>query len=76
MKNKKAEKKRKYDILSPDGFSISRSETWNTPEEAWKAAAEWLKGYERQGYYSTIRNGQRYQLPLNEVLQCCKLIEV
>lgn len=60
-----------YDVLSPDGFSISRDETWPTEEAARAAMMEWAKRYEQQGYYST---GNRYRIPVNELPSHCKII--
>jgi len=61
-----------YDILSPDGFSISATETWNTPEEAETAFIEWVKRFERQGYYSSNRG----RIELSELRKYCKLIPI
>jgi hypothetical protein len=63
----------KYDVLSPDGYSISFSELWDTPEEAQKALNEWVKGYERQGYYSTTN---RERIPLDELTTWCRIVPI
>jgi hypothetical protein len=62
----------KYDVLSPDGFSISFDEVWDTPQEAEAAQKEWAKRYEQQGYYSS--NGGR--IPLAELADHCRIIPV
>ena len=62
----------KYDVLSPDGFSISFDEVWDTPQEAEAAQKEWAKLYEQQGYYSS--NGGR--IPLAELADHCRIIPV
>ena len=59
----------KYDLLSPDGFSIDREETYPTMKAARTAFKEWKKQFEHQGYYGTVQNGQRIQIPLNELDQ-------
>lgn len=48
----------KYDVLSPDNFSISRYEVYNSIDEAEKAFDQWLKRYEQQGYYSSVKYGK------------------
>ena len=65
-------KKPKYNILSPDGFTIDRSKTYSTPEKAKKAFEDWKKRYETQGYYSS-NNGR---IPLNELEKHCTLVEL
>lgn len=61
----------KFNVLSPDGFTIDPEKTYSTIEQAEKAFNEWAKRYERQGYYSS-NNGR---IPLNELLQNCKIIK-
>lgn len=63
--------KKKYDILSPDGFSIHHSDTYPSPEAAWAAFDEWKKRYEAQGYYSSNRG----RIPLDELQDYCKLVD-
>jgi hypothetical protein len=67
MKNKT-----RYDVISPDGFSIHFSDTYATKEDAFKAFNDWKKRFEGQGYYSS--NDGR--IPLNELDQHCQIIEV
>jgi hypothetical protein len=62
----------KYDVLSPDGFSISFDEIWDTPQEAEAAQKVWAKQYEQQGYYSS--NGGR--IPLAELADHCRIVTV
>ena len=69
-------KKKQYDILSPDGFSIHHINIYNSPEEAETAFKNWKKLYKLQGFYSTIRDGQRVQIPLKDLRKYCKLVEV
>lgn len=62
--------KQKYDVLSPDGFSIDAVKTYNSKKEAFEAFNEWKKRYEAQGYYSSS-NGR---IPLDELENYCEII--
>ena len=62
--------KQRFNILSPDGFSIHHSDTYVSPEKAWEAFDEWKKRYETQGYYSSVGG----RIPLDELKDHCKLI--
>jgi hypothetical protein len=62
----------KYDINSPDGFSISAFNTYRNPEEAWRAFDQWLKRFERQGYYSSNEG----RIPLDQVKKHCSLVTI
>ena len=61
-------------ILSPDGFSIDMQEH-TSMKQANIALNNFVKRFEQQGYYSTIKNGQRYLMPLNEIIDNCTLIK-
>ena len=61
-------------ILSPDGFSIDMQE-YTSMKQANIALNNFVKRFEQQGYYSTIRNGQRYLMPLNEIIINCTIIK-
>ena len=62
---------KRYQVLSPDGFTIDREiDTYPSKEKAEDALTEWIKRYEKQGYYST--NGKR--IPLNEIRNYCSLV--
>jgi hypothetical protein len=63
----------KFDVLSPDGFSIHFSDVYDTEEQAKKAIIEWCKRYETQGYYSSVRYGR---IPISEIPNYCKIISV
>jgi hypothetical protein len=58
-----------YRILSPDGFDIRRDKTYATPEEAVADLQEWIKGFERQGYYSSVKG----RIPLDELEGACRI---
>jgi hypothetical protein len=66
-------KRKKYDVLSPDGFSIIYSKTYTSKKKAFETAKEWAKGFERQGYYSSPKYGK---IPLKEIVEYCSLVEV
>jgi len=65
--------KKRFNVLSPDGFPIHFSNTYATKKEAFYAAKEWAEGYKRQGYYSSARYGK---INLSDLLDYCELIEV
>lgn len=62
-----------FDVISPDGFSISFSDTWETIEAAETAFEEWRNNFGQQGYYSSTSKGR---IPLSELKEHCKLIEL
>ena len=62
----------RYDILSPDGFSIHHSDTYATRQDALNSFFEWKKRFEMQGYYSSNKG----RIPLDELEKHCELIEV
>lgn len=62
-----------FEVFSPDGFAISREETYPTFEVAEQKLKEWVKRYEFQGHYSSVKYGR---IPLNELEDYCKIIEV
>lgn len=72
MHYKHGKLKSMYNVLSPDGFSITFDKTYKTKEEAERATLEWVKNFEHQGYYSTSR---RERIPLSELASRCTLIE-
>jgi len=62
-----------YDLLTPDGFSIHPEDTYSTMNDARKAFEEWKQQFEHQGYYSTVQNGRRIKIPLEELSEHMKL---
>jgi hypothetical protein len=61
-----------YDLLSPDGFSISAVEVYASKEAVEKAYTKWAKRFESQGYYSS-NNGR---IPLIELRGKCTRIKL
>jgi hypothetical protein len=66
--------KQNFRVLSPDGFDLEMNKTYKTPQEVKEAINNFVKRFEPQGYYSTIRNGDRYQMPLSEIAENCQVI--
>lgn len=65
--------RKKYNVLSPDGFTISFDETYPSKKKALEAFKAWAKGYEQQGYYSSRDYGR---IPFVDLKKYCQLIEV
>lgn len=65
-----------FNVLSPDGFPIDFSKTYSSILEANEALNDFVKKYESQGYYSTVMNGERVQIPVEEIKNYCKIIEL
>ena len=61
-----------YDVLSPDGISITPDRYYPDRAAAESAIQEWVKRYEWQGFYSTVR---RERIPLNELPGRCRIVE-
>jgi hypothetical protein len=66
---------KKYDVLSPDGLSITgpHGEYFNSHREALEGFEKWKKNFEFQGYYST---GRLEHIPLDELDKYCKIVRV
>jgi hypothetical protein len=64
--------KTRYDVISPDGFSIHFSDTYESIEAAKEAFENWKKRFEVQGYYSSNRG----RIPLDELEEHCTLVEL
>jgi hypothetical protein len=60
-----------YVVYSPDGFTIDREETYPSPEVAEQKLQEWVKRYEKQGYYSM---SDRRRIPLDEIADHCRIV--
>jgi hypothetical protein len=64
--------KKKYDLLSPDGFSIERDVTYSSKKAVKEAFEKWKKRYESQGYYSSNYG----RIDLKYLAEECSLVEV
>ena len=65
--------KMKYQILSPDGFSLERDVIgYTSRKKAIEAFNQWKRGYEAQGYYSSTKYGR---IPLEDLEDYCQFIE-
>jgi Mn-containing catalase len=65
-------KKKKYQVLSPDGFTIERDVThYESWDKALNAFNEWKKRYEPQGYYSSTKHGR---IHLDDLIDFCEFI--
>lgn len=64
-----------WNVLSPDGFTITRDTQYATEEEAWAAFEQWRERYREQGYYSTVYDGVRFHVPLDELHEYCEFIQ-
>jgi len=62
-----------FDVFSPDGFAISREETYPSVEVALEKLREWIKRYEFQGYYSSVKYGR---IPLDKLASRCKIVKI
>ncbi len=71
---KKSLKKKKYDVISPDGFSIRIGvPPFNSIKERDEYFKMWKKRFEKQGYYSSVKYGR---IHLADLADYCEWIEV
>lgn len=61
-------KKKKYQILSPDGFTIEYNPFYTSKKKAQESFNLWKKRYEIQGYYSSVKYGR---ITLDELENYC-----
>jgi hypothetical protein len=66
-------KKVKYDVISPDGFSIHFSDTYPSKKKAMEAFEKWKERYNTQGYYSSMNYGR---IPIPELKNYIKVIQL
>ena len=64
--------KLRYDVLSPDGFSIHPTDTYESKEEAQQKLVEWGERFNAQGYYSA--NDGR--IPVYMLQEHCQIVAV
>jgi hypothetical protein len=62
-----------YDVLSPDGFSITPDKVYPDLESAHAAAVAFAERFQFQGFYSTA---QRERIPLTDIAGRCRVVEV
>lgn len=69
---------KKYQVLSPDGITISYDHPYyRSLKQAKEALLAWTNNYKAQGYYSqTCYNGYRRQIPVNEIPDYCEIITI
>ena len=69
---------KKYQVLSPDGFTISHSVShYRSLKQAKQALTDWIQNFRHQGYYSqTCYNGYRRQISLTELPDYCQIITI
>lgn len=64
----------KYEVLSPDGFTIEFDRPYYTSKEkAFEAFDKWKERYNQQGYYSSNQYGR---IPLEELEDYMSIREI
>ncbi len=63
----------KYAVISPDGFTIERTESYKTQKQAMDAFELFKKRYESQGYYSSMDYGR---IPLDDLADYCQFLTI
>lgn len=64
-------KRNKFQVLSPDGFTIEFDKPhYPSRKKAIEAYEKWKSRYEQQGYYSSAKG----RIPLDELDDNCSLI--
>ena len=60
----------RYQILSPDGFTLERDVPhYKSRKNAMQALANWIENYRAQGYYSSPKYGRIHLLDLYDYCQ-------
>jgi hypothetical protein len=62
----------RFEVLSPDGISIEGI-SYRSRRAALRALEQWVRRYEWQGFYSTVR---RERIPLQDLPGRCRVLEV
>lgn len=69
--------KKYYQVLSPDGFSITCEPSYPSLKQAKQALAHFIERYTAQGYYSqTCYNGYNRRISLAELPDYCTIINL
>ena len=61
-----------FDVLSPDGITITPDRVYGTLEEAHAAVEAFAQRFVWQGFYSTAR---WERIPLEEIAGRCRVVE-
>lgn len=61
-------KRKQYQVISPDGFTIEHIWSYPSKKKAWDAFTLWKKQYLKQGYYSSVKYGR---IPLVDLGDYC-----
>lgn len=69
---------KKYQVLSPDGFTIHHDPYYyRSLKQAKQALKDWINTYQTQGYYSqTCYNGYNRQISLELLPDYCEIIAI
>ena len=63
-------KKNRYQVLSPDGFTLERDVPhYKSRKSAMQALANWIENYRTQGYYSSAKYGR---ILLADIIDFCE----
>lgn len=61
---------KKYQVLSPDGFTLERDVPYYTSrKKAIEALTKWKENYRKQGYYSSVKYGR---IHLDDLIDYCE----
>lgn len=67
-------KKQKFQVLSPDGFTIDFCRPdYPSKFSAQKALQKWMQRYKYQGFYSSPTFGR---IPFDEIPEYCEIITI
>ncbi len=73
-KTKVAKKQKRYDVISPDGFTIRMGvPEFKSIKERNAYFRMWKRRFKAQGYYSSVPYGR---IPLEDLADYCQWIEV
>jgi hypothetical protein len=64
----------KYQVLSPDGFTLERDVPhYKSRRDAMQALANWIENYRTQGYYSSAKHGR---ILLVDIIDFCEFTTI
>ncbi len=66
----------KHRILSPDGFDIRMDKQHFREDEIQSEIEAFVARFKQQGYYSTVKNGQRVQIALKDLPDHIRVVAV